>query len=135
MVERMHLANESAGLSVWEWDIRSDIARVADGSAFIERLGGLNEFKGSEYAQSFVHPDEREEWTQIFTRAVMGRDDVFSHRYRIVYPNGSIGHIQFHGRILRDARRHPVSVLGIDWDVTHEEKAKEEIEDLRLAIK
>jgi two-component system sensor histidine kinase/response regulator len=127
MVDRMRMANDGAGLSIWEWDIKTDIVRVADGSAFLQRLGGAKEFKGSEYAARFVHPDERAGWNDIFERAVTSREDHFSHRYRILYPNGTSGHIQFHGRILRDTKGRPIGVLGIDWDVTHEENAKEEI--------
>ncbi|MGH8186705.1 MAG: hypothetical protein ACREUC_09095, partial [Steroidobacteraceae bacterium] len=49
MVDRMRMANESAGVSVWEWNIKDDITRV-EGGPFVERIGGRTEFKGTDYA-------------------------------------------------------------------------------------
>ncbi len=130
MLERMRMANESAGISVFEWNIRDDIVRVDDGSPFIKRLGnGINCFRGSEYARRFVHPDDREAWRNTFARALKAPpgDDVFCHRYRQLLPDGSTAHIQLYGRVLRDAAGAPISVLAVDWDVTREEQAKLEI--------
>ncbi len=130
MLERMRMANESAGISVFEWNIAEDTTRVDVGSPFIKRLGsGSNVFKGSEYADRFVHPDDREEWRDVFRRALAAPpgQDVFSHRYRALLPDQSVVHIQMHGRVLRDAAGAPSSVLAVDWEVTREEEAKLEI--------
>src|SRR5690606_39528537 len=54
-------------------------------------------------------------------------DDVFSHRYRALLPDASTAHIQFHGRVLRNAAGEPTSVLAVDWEVTREEQTKLEI--------
>src|SRR5690606_20148900 len=48
MLERMRMANESAGISVFEWNIRENITRVDEGSSFIKRFGHSNVFRGSE---------------------------------------------------------------------------------------
>jgi two-component system, sensor histidine kinase and response regulator len=127
MVERIRMANDSAGISVWEWNIAQDLIRVEKGSPFIERFGGRHEFRGSDYAGLFVHVDDREAWNAAFNQALMGKEDVFSHRHRIVISDASIRYTQFHARILRDEHGRPVSVLGIDWDVTREEQASQEI--------
>src|SRR5690606_15269927 len=129
MLERMRMANESAGISVYEWDVHEDSVRVDEGSPFIKRLGNGNVFKGSEYADCFVHSEDREEWRERFARALDAApgEDVFSHRYRALVPDGSIAHVQFHGRVLRDASGAPKSVLAVDWEVTREEQTKLEI--------
>jgi two-component system, sensor histidine kinase and response regulator len=127
MVERMRMANDSAGISVWEWNIKENITRVEEGSPFIARIGGAHQFKGMEYMDQFVHPDDRDDWYEVFYDALAGRQDVFSHRYRIVYADGSHGWIQFHGRVVRDEQGDPVSIVGIDWDATREEQSKQEI--------
>jgi PAS domain S-box-containing protein len=129
LLERMRMANESAGISVYEWDPRSDIVRIDAGSPSITRFSERNSLKGTEYAQRFVHADDREEWLNLFRRALSGKNDndVISYRYRAVLPNEEIAFIQFHGRVLRDASGTATGVLAVDWDVTHEEKAKLEI--------
>jgi PAS domain S-box-containing protein len=137
MVERMRMTNDAAGLSMWEWHIKEDITRIDESSPFIERLGCPQQFKGTEYTEKYVHPDDREGWVALFKRVLTSTDQMFSHRYRAVFGDGSIGYIQCHARVVRDAKGQPVSVLGIDWDATDEELAKQEIarqsSDLREA--
>ncbi len=44
-------------------------------------------------------------------------------------------HVQTHASILRDSKGYAISVLGIDWDVTKEEQAKDEISRQATEIK
>ena len=128
MVERMRLANDSAGISVWEWNIKSDVIRIDDGSAMIDRVGGVREITGQGYRKLCVHPDDLDGWTQFFTDAAMGkRGDLVSRRYRALNPDGGIRHLQLHARVLRNAKGYPSRILGVDWDVTVEEESTEEI--------
>jgi two-component system sensor histidine kinase/response regulator len=126
MIDRMRMANESAGLSVWEWDIKSDTVVIDEGGPLIERVGGLREFAGSFYVNTFVHPEERQSWRDLFREALQSDRNSLAMRYRVIDSGGQLRHIQFHGSILREGGR-VVSVLGIDWDVTKEEEAKLEI--------
>ncbi len=127
MVERIRMANDAGGLSVWEWNITENITRIDANSPFLERLGAPREFKGTEYTDKYVHPDDREGWVAHFRKVLTSKDQLFSYRYRALFADGSVGHIQCHARVMRNAKGHPVSVLGIDWDATDEELAKVEI--------
>jgi two-component system, sensor histidine kinase and response regulator len=128
MVERIRMANEAGGLSVWEWNIKEDITRIDENSPFLERLGSPREFKGTDYTHKYVHPEDRAGWEEHFRTVLTSKDQtLFSHRYRALFADGSIGHIQCHARVVRNAKGNPVSVLGIDWDATDQELAKLEI--------
>jgi len=127
MVERMRMANESAGLSVWQWDVENDWLVIDEGCPMIERCGGMREFKGTEYTHEFMHPDEQAAWNEMFRQAVCSNTTVIAQRHRMIDAGGTMRHIQTHASILRDAQGRAVSVLGIDWDVTKEESAKQEI--------
>ena len=131
------MANDAGGLSVWEWDIKEDITRIDENSPFLERLGAPREFRGTDYTEKYVHPDDREGWVAHFKKVLTGTDQIFSYRYRALFVDGTVGYIQCHARVLRNAKGHPVSVLGIDWDASDEELAKQEIarqsSDLREA--
>ena len=127
MVDRIRMANDAGGLSVWEWDIQNDVVRIDPNSPFLERLGAPREFKGTDYTAKYVHPDDREGWETHFRKVLTGNDRLFSYRYRALLADGTIGYIQCHARVMRDARGLPLTVLGIDWDATEEELAKQEI--------
>jgi two-component system sensor histidine kinase/response regulator len=127
MVERIRMANEAGGLSVWEWDIKKDITRIEENSPFLERMGASTELSGREYVDKYIHPEDREGWVAHFTKALTGSDQLFTYRYRALFKDGTVGHIQCHARVMRNSKGQPVRVLGIDWDATDEERAKEEI--------
>ncbi len=76
MVERIRMANDAAGLSVWEWDIKEDITRIDENSPFLERLGAPREFRGTDYTEKYVHPDDREGWVAHFTKVLTGTDQI-----------------------------------------------------------
>ncbi len=127
MVERMRMANESAGLSVWEWNAADDSIRIDAGGPMIARVGGANQITGREYVENFIHPDERPTWYDLFREAFRSRDNFLAQRYRLIDSDGKRRYIQFHASILRNEDGRAISVLGIDWDVTREEEGKEEI--------
>ncbi|HEY5759532.1 MAG TPA: response regulator [Steroidobacter sp.] len=135
MVERMRMANESAGLSVWEWNIAQDWLVIDEGGPMIERCGGVRELKGSEYSRKFVHPEEQTTWQEMFRQTIRSNRNFFAQRYRMIDADGSIRHIQTHASILRDSKGYAISVLGIDWDVTKEELSKDEISRQATEIK
>jgi PAS domain-containing protein len=128
--ERMEMANEAAGISMWEWDVKTNIVRVAAGSGFVKRIGGATSYVGTDYARDYVHPDDRQAYEQSFIdglKAPRGGDDRIAHRYRLVLADGTVQHIQYHGRILRNLSGKPTGILGVDWEVTREEEAAREI--------
>ncbi|HWK50538.1 MAG TPA: ATP-binding protein, partial [Steroidobacter sp.] len=135
MVERIRMANESAGLSVWEWNIAQDWLVVDEGGPMIQRCGGMREFKGTDYSSRFVHPDEQAAWQTMFRETIRSKRTFLSQRYRVIDAKGEVRHVQTHGSILRDSNGRAISVLGIDWDVTKEEAAKEEISRQATEIK
>ncbi|HEY0683688.1 MAG TPA: response regulator [Steroidobacter sp.] len=135
MIDRMRMANESAGLSVWEWNITEDSLVIDEGCPMIRRCGGVRILKGTEFARKFVHPDEQAAWHEMFRAAIRGDKNSLAHRYRLIDAEGHTRHIQFHASILRNQQGYAISVLGIDWDVTKEEHSKEEISRQATEIK
>ena len=127
MIDRMRMANESAGLSVWEWDIKTDTVVIDEGGPLIERVGGLREFTGAEYVEQIRASGRAAKLAATcFAQALQSDRNSLAMRYRVIDASGQLRHIQFHGSILREDGQ-AVSVLGIDWDVTKEEEAKHEI--------
>ncbi|HEY6645007.1 response regulator [Povalibacter sp.] len=128
--DRLAMANQAAGISMWHWDVRNDVVTVADDSPFVKRLGGVTRLLGAQYATDCVHPDDFVDYQNVFQRAVesaAGGEDRIQHRYRVLV-NGNVQHIQMHARILRGRNGKVSGILGVDWEVTREEEALREIE-------
>ncbi|HLS82668.1 MAG TPA: response regulator [Steroidobacter sp.] len=128
MIERMRMANESAGISVWEWSSRSDLIRIDEGSPMIKRVGGRRDLRGAEYAQRCVHPEDRAALLEFVARTARGENgDFVAWRYRALDQDGAVRHLQLHARLLRNSCGRPSRIIGVDWDVTVEEETKREI--------
>ncbi len=130
MVERLSMANQAAGISMWEWDFKSDVVSLTGGTSFGERLQGRTSYLGKDYREQFVHPDDKAAYLALFTDAVMsapGSMDRISFRYRAVLTDGRMQYVQLHGRLLRNSKGRVTKILGVDWEVTQEELSKLEI--------
>ena len=139
MLERLAIANASAGISTWEWDLKTNIVTVAEDTAFVQR-GGASTFDALDPSRH-VHPESLEAHRQVFMDAFAanGAKDHFAQRYRFAQdaPDGSPRYIQMHGRIVRSKSGRPYRLLGVDWEVTEEESQRREIarqaQELRVA--
>jgi two-component system, sensor histidine kinase and response regulator len=131
MLQRVSIANSSAGISTWAWNLKTNIVTVEEGTAFAERIGKVT-FDALSEDDHHVHPEELEGYRQLFTdvfNAPSGTRDSFAHRYRFSKDraDGTPRYIQMHGRIMRGKSGRPYGVLGVDWEVTEDESQRREI--------
>ena len=120
-LERLTLATQYAGVSVWEWDLVADTIYAAEGSDFGQRLGSMTHLRAGDFIRNFVHVDDREAFAALFRDALASNDSnaQVSHRYRSVAADGSLQHIQLRARVYRDDGK-PVRIVGVDWNITRE---------------
>jgi PAS domain S-box-containing protein len=130
-LDRLQMAAQIAGVSIWEWDLAANRLHCAVGSAFRMRLNGEQSIDGTEYFEKFVHPEDRATTQAVFRRAILaasGGDDRIATRYRFTLPDGGVRYIQVHARVLRDTAGRAVRVLAADRDVTEEVASARELE-------
>jgi PAS domain S-box-containing protein len=85
----------------------------------------------SEYRQ-LVHPEDRDEVAEQ-VEAIL-RDGVFSPiHHRIVRPDGVVRVIASNGKVIRNAAGQPISMTGINQDITEQKEMEEEIRKSRDA--
>ncbi|HVF17879.1 MAG TPA: response regulator, partial [Steroidobacteraceae bacterium] len=130
MLQRVSMANASAGISTWEWNLKTDMVTIEEGTSFAERIGRTSFHAMSD--SNHVHPEAAEAYRAVFADAFSapaGTKDSFSYRYRFLQDtaDGRPRYIQMHGRILRSKSGRPYGVLGVDWEVTEEEAQRREI--------
>ena len=132
--EALTLAEESAGIGVWDIDLATGQAR---GTAQYFRIMGLepsDEPFAMDRVRALRHPDDRERVLAGFRDALESRRDAYEMEYRIVRPDGEVRWVFGRGRVVRDAEGRPVRYSGVDIDITERKQAEAALEDARRAL-
>ncbi len=126
---RMKLANDSAGIGVWEWDLLTN-ALIWD--EWMYRLYGVSpeEYSGAYEAwENSVHPDDIEMARTKLNDAVEGTG-IYTPEFRVVHPGGQVRTMKASAEVIRDENGKGLKVIGVNYDVTDKIKA---INELKLA--
>ncbi|MGV3523765.1 MAG: response regulator [Candidatus Sericytochromatia bacterium] len=130
--QRMQLAQASAGIGIWELDLRThDLV-------WDERLQqiygyGPGEFNGQfSQWQARVHPDD---FSAMMSGASALQDEVaFCNQHRVLLPGGEIRIVESTGQMIFDAQGQPARLVGIGIDITERKLAERELAASRDAI-
>ncbi|NND91266.1 MAG: PAS domain-containing protein, partial [Granulosicoccus sp.] len=115
--ERITIATDSGEIGVWEYDIHGGGMKW---SSQMFKLYGIEEHDEPMAYQDWVnclHPDDRAEAQRILAEAVEGEHDL-DYEFRIVWPDGSVHHLQSTAHVKRDVYGRAQSMLGVNWDMT-----------------
>ncbi len=111
-------AQKIAHMGSWEWDIVAD--RVA-WSDELYRIYGLVPQEASVNYHFFldrVHPDDRQEVSDVVARAITGRTPHVTYEHRIIREDGAVRRLQARAELVKDATGAPVRLSGTAQDVT-----------------
>jgi len=123
--ERFELASRAAGLGIWDWDVLKN-QMVWDDRMF--ELYGVNSsgFPGNYEAWvSGLHPDDAARCDTQIQQALQGEKD-FNIEFRVVWPDGSIRHLQAFAQVVMDADGRPQRMTGVSFDITARRKLEEQ---------
>lgn len=126
--EKMRLAADSARLGVWSLDVRENRLEWDD---WMFRLYGMERknFDGAfEAWQAGVHPDDIERAGREVEQALKGEKE-FNTEFRIIRPDGEIRHIKASAAVSLDDQGRPVSMTGINYDITERKLAEQAVEE------
>jgi len=129
-LSRWSLAADSAGMGVWELDLASN---RLEWDHWMYRLYGIapTNFEGAYEAwQKGVHPDDVQAASAEVELAVKGKKP-FDTQFRIVRPDGEVRTLKAHGMIVRDTDGTPLTMVGINYDITQRVLAEAELKQHR----
>lgn len=122
------LAEESAGIGIWDTDLRTDMVRA---TPTFFRLMGLPvsvEPIANDVVRAVRHPDDAARVREGFREALARGIDSYEVEYRIIRPSdGELRWIFGRGRTVRDHGGKPVRYSGVDMDVTERKRAEEHV--------
>lgn len=114
---RLALATESGGIGVWEWDLATD-GLLWDDQMYA--LYGVTDRESRNVYDTWVrrvHPLDRDAAAAALQAALQGGND-YDTEFRVVWPDGSLHILHAMAQVTRDAEGRPVSMTGVNWDVT-----------------
>jgi PAS domain S-box-containing protein len=122
--DRLALALRSAGMGVWQLELRDPKRRHFDEQ--VCRCLGIDpaHFGGSgEEFYNAVHPEDRGKLRAILERTI-ATGAPYEVEYRAVWPDGSTHHITARGQLVCDSQGQPLRIDGLVWDVTERKVAE-----------
>jgi PAS domain S-box-containing protein len=120
-----------AHLGHWEYDVASDLFTFSDHfyaifRTTVEREGSYI-MSSAQYAQRFVHPDDRSVVSAEIQKALETTDPCFNRQleHKMIYADGEVGYIAVRFFIIKDDKGHTVKTYGVNQDITDRKRAEE----------
>lgn len=126
ILERLSLAQKSAGAGLWDWDI---VTGKLNWSPELHALFGLDHTSteaSTDIWHNVMHADDWASAEQQVKSALENKARIFNE-FRIVLPSGGIRWISASGDTIYDADGKPLRMSGICLDVTLRKKAEERL--------
>ncbi|MCB0805438.1 MAG: PAS domain S-box protein [Bacteroidales bacterium] len=127
------LANRSAGIGIWDWDIENNTI------VWDDKMYALYGLQPGEFGEAYeawlngVHPDDRESSNEISVRAVKGEAD-YHTEFRVLWPDGSTHWLKADGQVFRNDAGKPVRMVGVNYDITERKLAEEGLRQSQATI-
>ena len=127
---RFALAERAAGFGIWEWDPRSSLFELTEGTA--RAMGG--ELKAgrisAEQLYATVHPDDREA-AQRARDTGLAQGHGYEQEFRRVSPDGTVRWFRNTAKVVERVDDVPVKVIGAIMDVTAQKELMLSLEDAK----
>ncbi|MRV70152.1 PAS domain-containing protein [Duganella sp. FT92W] len=126
--QRLQIATRAAGIGIWDWNVESG---VADWDDQMYRLYGARRDEVDSPVQlwrDMLHPEDVADSEAQLRRVLDGSSIETAHQFRIVWPDGSVRHIQTDSLVLRAPDGRPLRMVGVNYDITAHKLAQQELE-------
>jgi len=128
LITRLNVATTAAGISPWEFDLKSRrFSWHGPRPAFL----GLDDVPEEDYhktIRALVVPEDLHLWHTVPAMAIEKGLDSFDFCLRLRGVDGAIHHMQNYVHIMRTARGNIRFLVGVAWDVTATVKANQLLE-------
>jgi PAS domain S-box-containing protein len=126
--ERQEAAASAGIVGVWDWDVVND-RLIWDKVMY--QLYGFHEagFGGAYEAWArAIHPEDRA-YTEGEIQAALRGESEYAPKFRIIWPDGSIHHLQAKSHTTFDAQGKPLRMVGVNYDITEQKNIEAMLEE------
>jgi PAS domain S-box-containing protein len=132
--EILTMAEQSAGIGVWDIDLATQTVRGTQQFWRVMGLPPTEEALPIETTRRLRLPEDGERVAKGFRAILDNHAESFEMEYRIRRPDGEVRWIFGRGRLVRDVAGQPTRYSGIDIDVTERKSAEAALADLNQAL-
>jgi signal transduction histidine kinase len=132
--QRLSLALAAGGLSVWDWDVRSDELICGDASAALKNFGESKRPRSLADFLQLVHSDDRG-LLEHALRGALERDEPLDVEFRTLWPDGSVHWVTRSGRVLRDSDGQPIRMVGVGADITSRKRTEAALRESEASLR
>ncbi|MBW4531520.1 MAG: diguanylate cyclase [Aphanothece saxicola GSE-SYN-MK-01-06B] len=125
--EYLQAAASAGVVGIWDWDVP---ANVLTWDPVMYRLYGRKpgDFAGAYQAWAdAVHPEDRAYAEGEIQAALRGKRE-YAPRFRVIWPDGSVHHVQAISHTTYDLEGQPLRMLGVNYDVTELVQTQEQLQ-------
>jgi PAS domain S-box-containing protein len=120
--QRLNIAQRTARLATWEWDMRTDRIHFTPGAAEIFARGLSEMTKVQDWLEQ-IHPSDRPEIeSKLRVSREQGLD--YTSEYRVMRDDGQFHWIHGRGHVILDESGQPLRLVGISMDITERKKSE-----------
>ena len=132
--EILTMAEQSAGIGVWDIDLATQTVRGTQQFWRVMGLPPTEEALPIETTRRLRLPEDGERVAKGFRAILDNHAESFEMEYRIRRPDDEVRWIFGRGRLVRDVAGQPTRYSGIDIDVTERKSAEAALADLNQAL-
>jgi PAS domain S-box-containing protein len=129
--DRLALALSSGAIGCWEWNIQQNMAFWDER---MYELYGVCKEKDLRIVYEIwagaIHPEDRAESEMTTQQIATGQVEEYDTEFRVVHPDGSIHFIKAYGTLKRDASGNPLSIIGINFDISDRKQAEAQLQKI-----
>ena len=134
-VERLHLAQQVAGIGVFDVDLVNDYSTwTEEEEAIFGFAPGTFDHKSTSF-WPLLHPDDRDRVRTNIEKAITQRTEI-NEEYRLHRHNDrALRWVAARGKVYYDATGRPVRFLGVNIDITERKQAEEVRQNLEAQLR
>ncbi|MBC7421813.1 MAG: PAS domain-containing protein [Bdellovibrio sp.] len=119
LFEKYQKALGSASMGLWEWNLSDNKVRWDIGMQKLYQIP--DEITESDIKNWYerVHPDDRKHIRTNLELAISDKIEIDS-MFRVTMPDSSIRYMRTNAYKVRNEKNEVISLVGLNWDVTHE---------------
>ena len=127
VTQKEYIQTAAGVVGIWDWDVPSN---VLSWDPVMYQLYDRNpgDFSGTYQAWAdAVHPEDRA-YAEGEIQAALHGEREYAPRFRVIWPDGSVHHLQAVSQTTYDSQGKPLRMLGVNYDVTELMQTRERLE-------